>query len=734
MFNFKRKESEEGSSKFSNEKFSFFILMALVLLIPIFFIPFPSFSFFLSKAVLIALAVVVLSIIWLLQRLKDSKFTYSRSPILLVAVAIPFVYLLSTILSGAVATSFMGQGFEIGTSFYVLALFLLMFLTSKIINTKERAYYLFFVFFVSFFLVSIYQGLRLLIGADFLSFGVLINSASNLIGKWNELSIFYGLTAILSLVTIEFVNQSKLIKILSYLVLIISLFFVALVNFNPVWMVLGIFSFVLVSYVISANKFSLEAPSGLKTKRLPIISFLVVILSVAIVLGNYGNQNTASGVSLGRTLGSYLKVGSPELKLTPLGTWDIAKETLKSKSVLVGVGPNRFVNQWLMYKPASLNSTQFWNVDFNSGYSFILSSIVTVGLLGFVLWIVFLILLFTAGFKAVFIPKNNRAEGYLLPMAFLTTVYLWLFSIVYIPSHTIMVLTFVFTGVLIALLIQNNVIVVKEVSFAKNQKSNFLLVLVLIFLMLITIVSGYTITRKVLAAAYSQKGLIELNKKGAVLDSAEEYISKAASLSNGDSYYRFLSELSLVKLQKLFADKTIKKKDLQTKFQKILGEAIQNAVRATQVDKTNYQNWVSLGRVYEAIITIGVKGSYEQAVNAYLRAINLNPQNPALVFALGNLEYNTKHYKNAMIALERAVILQPYYSNAKYMLGLTYYDLKRPKDAILQFKDLKMMNPKNKKIAYILDNLEKGHSPFYGFKKASIVQNADKTSGEKVTK
>jgi len=309
-----------------------------------------------------------------------------------------------------------------------------------------------------------------LIGADFLSFGVLINSASNLIGKWNELSIFYGLTAILSLVTIEFVNQSKLIKILSYLVLIISLFFVALVNFNPVWMVLGIFSFVLVSYVISANKFSLEAPSSLKTKRLPIISFLVVILSVAIVLGNYGNQNTASGVSLGRTLGSYLKVGSPELKLTPLGTWDIAKETLKSKSVLVGVGPNRFVNQWLMYKPASLNSTQFWNVDFNSGYSFILSSIVTVGLLGFVLWIVFLILLFTAGFKAVFIPKNNRAEGYLLPMAFLTTVYLWLFSIVYIPSHTIMVLTFVFTGVLIALLIQNNVIVVKEVSFAKNLK------------------------------------------------------------------------------------------------------------------------------------------------------------------------------------------------------------------------------------------------------------------------
>ncbi|MDD2935219.1 MAG: tetratricopeptide repeat protein [Candidatus Pacebacteria bacterium] len=725
MFNFRKSKTDNSSEisvKADHSKFSAFLLSGLVLLIPIFFIPFPSFSFYFSKGIMISLVVMVLVVIWLLDRLKDSEFTYSKNPVLLTAIVLPIVYLISSLLSGAVTTSFIGQGFEIGTSLYVLVFFLLMFLTSSIVKTKERAYYLFFLFFISFFLVAIYQGLRLLIGPEFLNFGVLTSSSSNLIGKWNELSVFFGLTTILSLVTVEFVNQSKLIKFLSYIVLLISLFFVALVNFNTVWIVLGIFSFVLVAYVISANKFSIEAPAGLKMKRIPAISFLVMVLAVAIVLGNYGDRNTTDNVSLGETLGSYFEISSSELKLTPLGTWNIAKETLKTKSALLGAGPNRFVNQWLKYKPASLNNTQFWNVDFNSGYSFILSSVVTVGLLGFVLWIIFLGMLFTAGFKAVFLPKTDKAEGYLLPLAFLTTVYLWLFSIVYIPSHTILTLTFVFTGVLIALLIQNGIFETRKISFAKNQKHNFVLVLVLIFLILVSLVTGYTVIQKFSASAYSQKGLLELNKEGAVLDDVEAKIIKAVNLSNGDAYYRFLSELALVKLQNLMSKTDLSEEEVKAQFQTILGQAVENAVKSTQIDPTNYQNWVSLGRVYETIIMFDVQGAYEQAVNSYLTAINLNPQNPALAFTLGVLEYNTKNYNNAVIALERAVILQPYYSDAKYFLGLTYYNLDRVDDAILQFKDLEMLNPESAEIKAVLENLEAGATPFAGFKNASTLQ------------
>lgn len=86
----------------------------------------------------------------------------------------------------------------------------------------------------------------------------------------------------------------------------------------------------------------------------------------------------------------------------------------------------------------------------------------------------------------------------------------------------------------------------------------------------------------------------------------------------------------------------LSEEEMKAQFQTILGQAVENAVKSTQIDPTNYQNWVSLGRVYETIIMFGVQGSYEQAVNSYLTAINLNPQNPALVFTLGVLEYNTK--------------------------------------------------------------------------------------------
>jgi len=190
-----------------------------------------------------------------------------------------------------------------------------------------------------------------------------------------------------------------------------------------------------------------------------------------------------------------------------------------------------------------------------------------------------------------------------------------------------------------------------------------------------------------------------------------------------------LSELALVKLQRLLSDESISKEEAKKQFEEILGQAVQNAVLATQIDQTNYQNWLSLGRVYESVIPLNIEGAYEQAVNAYLQAINLNPINPALAFNLGVLEYNTKNYENAVMALERAVILQPYYSDAKYFLGLSYYNLERVEDAILQFKDLKMLNPESKEIIDVLDNLETGYSPFAGFRN---VPNSEEVLDEQI--
>ena len=75
-----------------------------------------------------------------------------------------------------------------------------------------------------------------------------------MIGKWNDLCSFLGFTTLLALVTIEFFPKGRMIKILSFLTLIVSLCLLALVNFSTIWLTLGLFSVVLFVYLFSFTR------------------------------------------------------------------------------------------------------------------------------------------------------------------------------------------------------------------------------------------------------------------------------------------------------------------------------------------------------------------------------------------------------------------------------------------------------------------------------------------------
>ncbi len=678
-------------------KFSFILLVGLIFLVPVFFIPLPFVSFIFAKQMLVLLATSILVVFWILNRLKDGEFIFSRNLTLIFGALIPVFYFISSLFSGNLKTSLIGQGFELDTFVVILSAFVLMFLTVSVLKTKKRIYYLFSAFFISFFIVSLFQIARLFLGPEFLSFGFFTNPTFNLIGKWNELSIFYGLTSLLSLVSIEFIDKLKSVKIFGLITLFISLFFVALVNFSFVWIVIGIFSFILASFIISSNKFINDKAQKNK-RKFPIFSFLVVILSVIILWGNY----SGSGINIGAGLSNYFNVSSTEVRPSLLGTSGVIKESLQGKEILIGEGPNSFLAQWALHKPIVVNRTSFWNIDFSEGFSFLTSALVNVGVGGFLLWLGFLGTLIFIGFKSIFIlPKNN-----LVPMSFLAVSYLWLFFLVYTPTNTIMSLTFIFTGVLISLLIQNGVIKTKKISFSHNQRIDFVIVLVLISLLLGLVVGGFVVSQNFIASIYSEKGIIETN-----IEDAEKNIIKAVNLFEDDSHYRLLSNINLIKLQKALSNKNVSKSEIENN----LNNTIAFSSRSVEMNKNNYKNWYALGGVYEAIVGLGLEGDYyDRAINSYMQAIKLNPNNPLLLFTLGRLEYNAKDYTNAMKDLERAVILRSDYSDAKFYLGLSYYYLDRDNDAILQFRDLLILNPGDKEKAELISvikNMERGVAP-----------------------
>ncbi len=754
------------------DEYSFGVLITTIFLLPIFLLPLFNISIDYTKNVLLQIAVVVSVILWLIARLKAGKLSVPKTYLLYFVPLIPLVFFISSIYSSSFGVSMFGFGDEVGTSISILVLFLVLFLSSVYFKTTNRVFYLYSGILLSFVLLAAYHFSRLILGADFLSFGILNIQSASIIGKWNDLAVFSGFSAILSLFAIYLPNIGKKIKILMFIVLAISLFFIALVDFSLVWVLLGIFSLVIFVYVISFlgeksvfdnKEFTFEIN---KSVMLPLVISIVSVLFL--IPGNPASNFLANKLNI-----SYI-----EARPSWNSTIDIVKNTWKS-DILLGSGPNKFSEQWGKYKTKSVNNTLFWKTNFNFGVGMIPSFAVTTGLLGIIVWIVFLSWLVFIGSKFVITKHKNKTTHYLVFSSFIFTLYLWLVSIFYVPGVSMFALAFVMTGVFIAYLVKSENIKKFEFSFLDNQKIGFVSVLVIIILMITSTVGGYFFTQRFVSAYLFNKGVKEFNVKGNIALS-EAKILKASKLYKSDVYYRTLSEIQIAKLSSILSKKNTGEEQTRTQFQDALGSAIDAAKKAIDTNKTNYVNWILLGKVYESIILVGVDGAYENAVSAYNQALVLNPTSPevhlilsrveiskgdlakakehisealnlknnyteaifllsqiqagegklgdaietakkasllspnniGIFFQLGFLRYQNKDYKGAISALERAVILQPVYSNAKYFLGLSYSKVGRKKDAIAQFKDIEYLNPDNKEVKKILSNLVKGISLF----------------------
>ncbi|MBU4057830.1 tetratricopeptide repeat protein, partial [Patescibacteria group bacterium] len=693
--------------------------------------------------------------------------------ILVFAFLVPLAYLISSLFSGSVRTSFLGGGFEIDTFGTIAALFLLFVLTTLLFKSKQKLFYLYAGFFVSVILVALFQLSRLVFGPEFLSLNVFFSSVSSLVGKWNDLGIFFGLAIILLLSTLEFLNITKLMKIVSYIILLLSIFFLVVINFTTVWFVVGLFSLILFIYSLMFKSKeqiddTVSATEVVPKKKFSLTPFLVFVVAVVFVV---------SGGLFTETISSLFNVSQIEVRPSWQSTFEIAGKALKEDPIL-GAGPNRFNTEWLRNKPEGINSTIFWNTDFNSGISFVFSSLVTTGALGFLSWVLFIVMFLFVSLKGVFNLKEDLLRKSIVISSFFGSIYLWVFNILYVPDIVILSLTFVFSGILIASLYNDEAIKKIKISFSEDLKVGIVVISVSVVLLASIILWGVFATKKFVSGIYFQKGVVAANVSGDIVVS-EANIKMAIKFDGNDLYYRTLSQINLIKLNQISAQKDVEEKILQEQFRNTLGEAIDNAKKAVNTDKTNYLNWLSLGEVYEAIVPLRVEGAYESAMTSYEEALKYNPESPSIYltmakleilnknikkardyitkalnkknnyteaffllsqievdegnigaaissvesastlspndptvfFYLGLLKYNNKNYSGAITSLERAVGLSPSYSNAKYFLGLSYEKVNRITDAIAQFEDIKVLNPDNREVEQILNNLKNGKDP-----------------------
>ena len=659
------------------EKLSYLIIIATSVLALLVVLPLSNVSQNSLKVSLVVWLVVAAFCLWIIARLKDGVLVTFRHPIFWAFGVLALAYLISAFASPAFLTSFIGLGNETEAFAFVLILIILSVMTAFLFRRPERMFYFYSSIFASFILISIFHFIRLAeIIFDFQLFKLsFLNSiTTNTVGAWYDFGVFFGLVAVVLLSTVEMFKLKRFAKILISLAILVTLFFLALVDFSLVWWCIGIFALMLLVYSISfgggASSFrSIEVqPPGSDNaqvkvskislpRRIPSVPLLVMIITLVFIIG---------GKPIAGALADKFNIQSLDVRPTLSTTLSIAKSEAGTNHFF-GVGPNRFFSAWVLNKPVEVNQTPFWNADFSFGYGLIPTAMVTVGIVGTMAWLFFLVVFVYLGYSVLSLPINNQLNRYLTVSSFFGSLYLLVILVAYNPGVAITTLTFTFFGLFVASASREGVVSISLVSLAEKPRSSFAYVFVLVLVFIATIALGYLYAERLTSSIYLNRGLSAFNDQN--LDRAESEISKAADLSHSDLYYRSLVNVYLAKMDNLVAGKKISSEELQTQFQALLGRAELSALEAVKLDQGNYQNWLYLGRIYETIMPTNIASAYENAKTAYNQALALNPNSPMVLAFLGRLELGRGNRVEARDFLNKALQIKPDYSDAQSLLN-----------------------------------------------------------------
>ncbi len=692
---------------------SFAVIAVAVCVLPLFFIPSVSFPFQMGKVYVAVGATVLALILWIVSRLRDGSVSIGIHPIMWSSAIVVGSLLFSTLLSSDFSSSLLGVGSEIATFGFLATMFVLLFITSTLAQTKDRIFYLYLSLFCSFFLVSLYHIVRLIGGVDLLSFGVFTSAISNTVGKWNDLGILFGLGAVLSLVTLELASIKTGLRYALYMVLVFSLLFLTLVNFVSVWVAVMLFSLLLLVYLTISRRGQL---GPYKLPFVPITVFIITLLFVVPIGRDQNGQMRYLASKVSDTMASTFNILHLEVRPTWGATFNVGKRALLTDPVF-GAGPNHFVDRWVLDKPTEVNATAFWNADFTYGIGLIPTLFVTTGILGTFSWLLFLGVFIFSGFRAVFSirPDTDAFRRYLTVSSYFSALFLWFFCFIYIPSVVPVVLAFVFTGIFVGSLIEEGLVQTRQFVFVQNPRAGFVSVLVLVFLLVLSLVTGYVYTQRIRSVIAFQKGVFAFNVEGNP-KKAEELFKKAVRASEVDAYYRFLSELTLVKINNTLsqnASATNVQKAQQDLLQ-LFGEAKLYAEQARDITPTSYQNWLALGRVYEALVPLKVEGAYAEAIKAYDEAQKRNPTNPEILLTKARLEVANGQNKKARELIGQALKLKPNYTEGVFYLSQIEVAEGKIKEAISSVEASIFLSPSEPVLYFQLGLLKYNINDFKG--------------------
>lgn len=640
------------------EKLISLCLYGVVMLIPVFFLPFTPDAVEFNKQFLLYFLVIVGLIAWVSKGIAEKKLLIRRTPLDIPLLLVVVTLLISSIISKNRHLSFWGDYTILSNTFISFAFYILFyFLVLNNVGSLKRTTRLLIALVASAIVSVLYFIVQ---GAGLLPW-------KNLpIPRWtttSDLPTHFGyflvvvLVAVLSLVMTKrrsFWNKSNIFGLVSAIIIFAG---VVMLGFKSVWLIMAIAIFLLLVFALSR----------IEEVCAPWMSISFGIMVVAILFVLLGTPK-------------FLTMNLPtEVALSPGVSWKITTGALSEnlKNFLFGSGPSTFMYDFSAYRPDTFNNNFAWSLRFSKPYSAILEILANTGLLGAVAWVSFFLvvigtLFVTWFFRSVktkrkalekisdFIHLSDEAGDIYAHTLFSGLATAWLalfvamFFITFTTIHWVLFFLFLALTVLVGTEFSKKEANVFEVSLKATPQYTLVASFIYILFFAVVIVLMIFFGRFYVAEIYKAKAI----KYTAVGNHAKAAAEMFKAVSLNPNYHRYYLDLasSYVGMATVESQSGAD----QQKIVNLVASAVNQAREATRLAPNDAAAWDFLASMYATARPLS-NNANSFVISALEQAIKLEKTNPRLYVDLGKAKILQKDAAGGRDALEKAAALKADY-------------------------------------------------------------------------
>ena len=632
-----------------------FLLLAVAGLLPLLFFNQTTEFYEVPKMAFLAVAVILILGLWVFSWIVNGKVTIIKTPLDIPLLVLLGVVLASTFTSVSRYPAIFGNITRIhGSAISYVVYVLLYFVTVSHLTSMGKIKSFLYVLYGSGVLVALltllsYFGLYL--PFDFAQ-------AANFTPTGSSFSTVAFLLMLLPWPLLSLINGGKGLP--TPFALGLAILFGVTVALTGSVTTLVVLLLVLVACVVFSGSRGIK---GLTTFIIPVA--VVVFTLMLTYLPFPGNVVQQLGAKFPK-----------EIQLPLSISWKVSVSAFRD-APFIGTGPSTYLFNFTGYKPLEFNAKNYWNFSFDTAYNELLQVLGTLGILG--LGAVVIICLVVLGMARKGVGQDGVVAA--LSVSAVTAVVLML-------VHSTTLVSFFVTLLVFAALMMVQESIREKVSelsiglkaATSNNRQFDLFPIILFVLFLVGAIPALYQTYKVVAADYyHRQALAQANKNGSV---TYQFLQKAESLNPYVDLYRVdMAQTNFALANAIVAQRSANQKGAQVNLsdtdkqtiQTLISQAIAEGRASVALSPRSARNWEVLASIYRNINGVA-KNATTFSLDAYGRAIQLDPLNPTLRLNVGGIYSAAKNYDMASRFFTDAANLKADYADAYYNLALTLRD------------------------------------------------------------